>query len=128
MPMCPQGYLGTEMFASPCDRCSVGWNAKRNRCTVPSGAEHFPRVPTEEIPSCPLQDQCQHQLQSTSPCAVRSRGLICESALVFGGMDPIEAGRHPLGFNAMVCASPEEWHKILEQEAAQGLTETPIGG
>lgn len=94
--LCAQLYDGIEMKVTPCTRCAVGWNG--SHCTVDTGAEH---LPSATPPTCPIQDRCQHQLQSVGPCMVRSRGLICESALAFAGEPDIE--NHPFSFNAMVC-------------------------
>lgn len=113
MRLCPQEYDAADMRVTPCVRCSVGWDAKRKQCTIPTGAEHFPLVPEVEIPTCPIQDRCQHQVQLETPCPVRARGLVCESAFVEAGMDPSEAFNHPLAFNAMVAATPEEWAETV---------------
>ncbi len=105
------------MRATPCIACPSGWNRKTKKCTVPTGAEHFPLVAAAEIPTCPIQDRCQHQVQrGVEPCPVRARGLICESAFTATGMDPSEAFNHPLAFNAMVAATPEEWAQFLAEE------------
>ena len=100
MKLCPQEYDGMEMRVTPCNRCNVGWNAIRSVCTVKTGAEHLPRVATTEVPDCPMQDQCQHQLQRKSPCAIRARGMICQSALKWSGMSETESFDHPLSFHA----------------------------
>lgn len=115
--LCPQEY-SDDMRVTPCDRCAAGWDKRLKRCTVPTGAEHFPLVPAAEIPACPIQDRCQHQVQlGAEPCPIRARGMVCESALVFDGMDPSDAFNHPLAFNATVVASPEEWAEIVAREA-----------
>ncbi len=95
--LCPQEYEGT-MNATPCERCSTGWNATMRRCTVDTGVEHL--EPAAVVPQCPIQDRCQHQIQQVAPCAVRAAGLICESALVYSGMSRADAMEHPLSFNA----------------------------
>lgn len=94
------------MQVTTCDRCHVGWDKTTQTCKVPTGAEHLPDEP--DIPTCPIQDRCQHQIQRTGPCDVRRKGLVCESALIFSGLSPDEAADHPLGFNAITVASPEE--------------------
>lgn len=88
------------MKVTPCTRCITGWNKTAKRCEIYAGVEHLPLVKEEDIPSCPIADRCQHQLQQSAPCVVRARGLVCESALDFVGLD---GPNHPLGFNAMVC-------------------------
>jgi hypothetical protein len=105
--LCPQEYAGIEMRATPCSRCAAGWDKTTKTCTIPTGGEHLPLVSAVEIPECPLQDRCQHQLQvAPAPCTIRARGLICESALAWAGVpDPMS---HPLGFSAECVASPEE--------------------
>ena len=100
--LCPQEYSGMTMKVTPCDRCSVGWDKKLQKCKVDTGAEHLRS--SKQIPACPIQDRCQHQVQSTSPCIVRSKGLICESALIEGGMSPDAAMSHPLSFHADMMA------------------------
>lgn len=109
--LCPQEYTGVaEMRATVCSRCPVGWDRKLKRCMVPTGAEHFPLVPEAEVPTCPIQDRCQHQVQrGAEPCPVRARGMLCESALIASGMSESEAMNHPLSFNADLMATPEEW-------------------
>jgi hypothetical protein len=116
--LCPQQYEAADMLVTPCTRCSVGWDRQAGRCTILTGAEHFPLVPEGEVPTCPIQDRCQHQVQDDRPCVVRARGMICESALVLSGMDLSEAFAHPLAFNAMVAATPEEWAQHLEETRA----------
>ena len=106
MKLCPQEYDGMDMRVVPCDRCSVGWDASRRRCTVPTGAEHFPLVPAAEVPVCPIQDRCQHQVQQVEPCIIRARGMICESALTMAGV--VDAHNHPLAFNDLAAMTPEE--------------------
>lgn len=97
--LCPQDYEGvSKMSAVPCDRCKTGWVPKEKRCRIDTGAEHF--EPAEVVPECPIQDRCQHQIQSSDPCVVRRSGQVCESALIFAGMSPDDAADHPLAFNA----------------------------
>jgi hypothetical protein len=105
--LCPQLYIGIAMRVTACSRCSVEWNTALQRCQVEIGVEHLPLTP--KVPTCPLQDRCQHQVQSQSPCAVRARGLICESALRFAGVADPES--HPLAFDAITVVSPEEWEE-----------------
>lgn len=112
MRLCPQEYDGLEMKVTPCSRCRVGWDKLLRRCVVPTGAEHFPLVEASEIPTCPIQDRCQHQVQRQEPCPIRARGMICESALVVSGLSAADAFDHSLSFNATVVASPEEWARI----------------
>ncbi len=100
MRLCPQLYDGMEMVATPCDRCSTGWNRRLRACTVGTGAEHLPLVADAEVPVCPMQGECQHQVQSKIPCAVRARGMICQSALRWSGMSETESFNHPLSFHA----------------------------
>lgn len=101
------------MRAVPCTRCA-SFDRKLRACTVATGSEHFPLVPESEVPTCPIQDRCQHQVQrGSTPCPVRARGLICESALLMTGMSESDAFNHPLSFNADVAASPEEWAEHL---------------
>jgi hypothetical protein len=100
MRLCPQQYDGMKMLAVRCGRCSVGWNKRLRACTVETGAEHLPLVSASEVPDCPIQGQCQHQVQSQSPCAVRARGMICQSALKWAGMSEDESFDHPLSFHA----------------------------
>lgn len=105
--LCPQEYDGMDMRAVPCNKCPTGWDKKLKRCTIDTGAAHLPDE--KVIPTCPIQDRCQHQLQSKNgPCQVRTKGLICESALIEGGMSPHEASDHPLSFHAMMMATEEE--------------------
>lgn len=98
--LCAQEYDGTEMRAVPCTRCRIGWDGQR--CQAWMGVEHLPLV--AHHPVCPIQDRCQHQVQSPGPCPVRARGLICESALIAGGLSPAAAASHPLSFHAMLMA------------------------
>ena len=100
MRLCPQEYDGMEMRVTPCSRCSVGWDSQGRVCTIGTGAEHLPLVANNEVPGCPMQDQCQHQVQNSSPCAVRARGMICQSALKWAGMSEDESFDHPLSFHA----------------------------
>jgi hypothetical protein len=102
--LCPQEYQGMAMVAVPCSRCNVGWDG--TKCTVPTGAEHLPDDP--KLPTCPIQDRCQHQAQSKEPCVVRRKGLVCESALIAGGLSPYEASDHPLSFHADLMATEED--------------------
>jgi hypothetical protein len=120
--LCPQEYIGADMQASPCTRCTSGWNKRLKQCSIPTGVEHFPLVPDAEVPTCPIQDRCQHQVQRSEPCPVRARGMVCESAFTETGMDPSEAFNHPLAFNAMVAATPEEWAETMA-EMARGSNE-----
>lgn len=112
--LCPQEYDGMEMRVTPCDRCAVGWDHKEGRCSVFTGAEHLPLVQAHEVPACPMQGRCQHQIQQGDfPCAIRARGLICESALrTFGKVKNPE--NHPLGFHAGTVASPEDLEEQSE--------------
>lgn len=103
--LCPQEYDSCDMRVAICTRCSQGWSATEQRCEVVTGAEHLPLVAAEDVPACPIADRCQHQRQQAEPCVVRARGLVCESALSFVGLD---GANHPLGFNAQVVATPEE--------------------
>jgi hypothetical protein len=104
------------MWVSPCERCANGWDRKTKACTVYMGVEHFPLVPPAEVPTCPIQDKCQHQVQRRDPCPVRARGMVCESAFIETGMDVSEAFNHPLAFNAEVAATPEEWAEVMASE------------
>lgn len=104
--LCGQDYVGFEMRVTPCDRCR---NWRGTRCSIETGAEHLPLVPASEVPVCPIQDHCQHQVQAgAEPCPVRARGMICESALVFAGMSRSDAMSHPLSYNAIDVATPED--------------------
>lgn len=96
-----------EMRVKPCTRCSFGWDAPTRSCRIDTGAEHLPLVPPDEIPACPMSAQCQHQIQvGDQPCAVRARGLVCESALAWAGdADPKS---NPISFHADLVASPED--------------------
>lgn len=108
LTLCPQEYTGIRMNVTPCRRCS-NWDKQANLCGVTTGAEHLPDEPPDQIPVCPIQDHCQHQLQTpTGPCVVRSKGLVCESALISGGMSRDDAIEHPLAFSAIVVATPED--------------------
>lgn len=100
LPMlCPHHYSGAVwMTVTPCSPCRTGWDRALGRCTIETGAEDLPDA--GEVATCPIQDHCQHQAQSEGPCLVRRKGMICESALVEGGMSPDEAIAHPLSFNA----------------------------
>lgn len=109
--ICPQEYTGCEMRATPCGRCATGWDKTTKTCKVPMGVEHFPLVPAKEIPRCPVEFKCQHQVQlGSTPCAPRARGFICESALGLAGVQ--EPADHPLGFNATVMATPEDLEEM----------------
>lgn len=109
--LCSQEYQDcTTMVVTACDRCTAGWDRKLRRCTIATGAEHLPDE--IDVPVCPIQDRCQHQLQSSVPCLVRRKGLICESALIYAGMSEEEAAEHPLAFNATVVITPEELEKL----------------
>jgi hypothetical protein len=89
--ICPQEYHGVTMVTATCTRCS-NWNKEDKACTVYIGVEHLRKVRQAKIPTCPIADRCQHQLQAgAEPCPVRARGLLCESVV---GVD------HPLAFNA----------------------------
>jgi hypothetical protein len=100
MKMCPQEYAGSEMRAVKCTKCTSGWSKSQRACIVPTGAEHLPLVRAENVPSCPMQALCQHQVQTAEPCAVRARGMICQSALKWAGMSEEESLDHPLAFHA----------------------------
>jgi hypothetical protein len=116
--LCPQEYGPEGMRVTPCTRCNAGWDQASRTCTIPTGAEHLPLEPADQIPTCPIQDRCQHQVQlGVIPCPIRARGLICESALIESGLSPEDAASHPLGFNADCVASPEE---VAEWLAEQG--------
>jgi hypothetical protein len=106
--LCPQEYDGLEMNAVPCSRCSVGWDRKRRSCTVPTGAEHLPLVPSAEVPDCPMATKCQHQVQSKTPCAVRARGMVCQSALKYAGMSETDSFDHPQSFHANFAYPTED--------------------
>lgn len=103
--LCPQEYDGMTMYVTPCDRCKAGWNKRLRRCNIETGAEHL--TDSKNIPTCPIQDRCQHQVQETGPCLVRRKGLICESALVAGGLSEEDAAAHPLSFHAYMMIDPE---------------------
>lgn len=117
--LCAQLYEGSLLMrVTPCTRCRVGWNKKQGRCNVDTGAEHLPDDPS--IPDCPIQDRCQHQIQSADPCVVRRKGLVCESALVESGLTADEAMDHPLAFNAVLVATPED---LAEREAERFISD-----
>jgi hypothetical protein len=79
------------MQVTTCNRCS-NWQKVEQRCNVYMGCEHEPEVPSQDIPRCPLETRCQHQLQKNpAPCIVRARGQVCESVV---------GECHPLAFNA----------------------------
>jgi len=113
--LCPQEYQGMDMVVVPCSRAACGnWDRQGSRCVVTTGCEHLPV--TGDRPACPIEHQCQHGIQAAPDlCAVRLRGLVCESALVAGGLSPEDAANHPLSFHAYTVASPEEWAE-REQE------------
>lgn len=95
--LCGQLYDGVaEMRVTPCRRCSAGWSKEERRCLVETGCEHLPLE--DVVPDCPIQDRCQHEMQQEGPCAVRARGMVCESALAYAGVEG--AAEHPLAFNA----------------------------
>lgn len=105
--LCPQQYGVDGMRVKTCTRCTSGWNRKVSACEIATGAEYLPLAP--DVPDCPIQDRCQYQIQAGSvPCAVRARGMICESALMEGGLSPNEAFDHPLGFSAETVISADE--------------------
>ena len=100
--LCPQYYDGCTMEIVPCTRCESGWNKLAGRCEIETGAERFKPVKRHRIPSCPIQNQCQHQIQAgDEPCAIRKSGQVCESALATI-MPRAQAEGHPLGFNAQM--------------------------
>lgn len=94
------------MVVTPCTRCTTGWDKKTSSCKVETGVEHMPLE--KVVPDCPIQDRCQHQLQSSGPCVVRARGMVCESALIHDGLTEEEAMAHPLSFHAMTIITEEE--------------------
>ncbi|APU88990.1 hypothetical protein Rctr197k_195 [Virus Rctr197k] len=105
--LCPQSYEGVTMKVVPCRRCH---NWAGTHCVVETGCEHLPEVPQNEVPTCPIQDRCQHQIQAgDSPCVVRARGMVCESALVMDGMTEDQAMMAEVGFSAITVCPPEEW-------------------
>lgn len=106
--LCPQEYDGCDMVVNVCNRCPMGWDASAGACTVTTGAEHFPLVESSSVPTCPMAPRCQHAIQvAPVPCAIRARGMICESALAWAG--DADAASHPLAFNATTAATAEEW-------------------
>lgn len=108
-------YEGITMVVVGCSRCEY-WEG--TRCSVNTGAEHLPDVAATEIPACPLETRCQHQLQASPlPCVIRSKGMVCESALVHAGMSRSKAMDHPLSFHAHTVASPEELEERLLEES-----------
>lgn len=117
--LCPQEYEGFTMNVTPCNRCRQ-WDKKNSLCSVNTGAEHLPDEPPDKIPDCPIQDRCQHQLQAPvgEPCVVRKKGCICESALVYAGMDRGDAMAHDNSFHAEVVASPKEIAEYLTEQGA----------
>ena len=104
--LCPQVYTGSGMVTEPCTMCPTGWDHTTRRCTVEMGAEHLPDV--DGAPDCPIQSRCRHQHQSDGLCPIRRKGLVCESALVVGGMSDEEAADCDYGFNAITVASPDD--------------------
>ena len=96
--LCPQQYEAEGMRVVACTQCAIGWNKKTKTCTIGTGAEGLPDE--LDVPTCPMQAQCRHQIQSAGPCVIRRKGFICESALIWSGMDPADALMHPLSFNA----------------------------
>jgi len=123
--LCPQEYEGsTLMNVVPCKRCQH-WVKPLSRCSVDTGAEHLPDEPPEKVPTCPIQDRCQHQIQAPigEPCVVRKKGCICESALIYSGLSRADAMSHDLGFNAGMVASPKE---IAEYMADQGASSEEV--
>lgn len=115
--LCPQQYGDGGMAVTPCTRCRTGWNRETQRCDVETGAEHLPRLRPEWVPECPMAAQCQHALQTEGPCAIRQRGLVCESALRWSGVQDPED--HPLAFNADCVAPPEQVEEYLERYASE---------
>lgn len=94
--LCPQEYTAKGMSVIVCDHCS-NWSG--SACGVFMGVERDPVV-AGPWPDCPISERCQHQIQrGDRPCKVRERGMVCESAMVFGGMDEDDAAQHPLAFN-----------------------------
>lgn len=86
----------------PCTRCESGWNKLAGRCEIETGAEHFKPVKRHRVPHCPIQNQCQHQIQAgDEPCVIRRGGQVCESALATI-MPRAQAEDHRLGFNAQM--------------------------
>ena len=105
--LCPQLYVGTEMRAVGCTKCDVGWDDTAGECRVEMGCEHLPLAAS--IPVCPLAARCRHDLQcAPAPCPVRARGMVCESALVYGGLSPEAAFAHPNSFSAITVAGVED--------------------
>jgi hypothetical protein len=105
--LCSQEYEGSRMRVTPCTRCRVGWSEELGECMVPTGCEHLPLE--DDVPNCPISDRCRHQIQrGNGPCAVRARGMVCESALAYAGVEGF--ANHPLGFNADCVASEETLH------------------
>jgi len=90
--LCPQEYEGMDMRVTPCTRCDSGWNPATGRCDIYVGVEHRELVPPSQVRQCPIQDKCQHQIQASAGlCAVRARGMICESALTLAGVADVWA-------------------------------------
>lgn len=105
--LCPQMYEGSSsMTVTSCTRCSAGWSKTQLRCLIETGAEHLPDD-WRNAPACPIASQCQHGIQQ-SPCIVQQKGLVCESALVFAGVDRTEAAALERSFNALFVISEEE--------------------
>lgn len=95
--LCPQTYDGMDMQVVSCDRCGVGWNKATRSCDVYIGTEGM--ATSSMTPTCPLQELCQHSIQSLPKvCDVRRAGLVCESALIWAGV--ANAPDHPLSFHA----------------------------
>lgn len=107
--LCPQNYLPDGMRAKTCTRCTGGWNRAASACQIETGAEHL--LLAQSVPDCPIQDRCQHQIQAgASPCPVRARGMVCESALIEGGMSLEAAASYPTAFNAEFVITVEEFN------------------
>lgn len=106
-PLCPQEYDGLDMRVVVCTRCRSGWDKALGKCSIDTGVEHFPV--SNQIPECPIQDWCQHQLQSTDgPCSVRARGMVCESAFVYVGL-PVDQW---ISFSASTAATAEDLMEV----------------
>lgn len=104
--LCPQLYEGTTMRVVGCNQCSAGWDPESQRCRIEMGCEHLPLVSPSERPECPMVDVCRHASQvAPEPCPVVARGMVCESALVRGGMPEWAAAESPISFHAMTVAS-----------------------
>lgn len=114
--LCPQLYEGVQMLVTTCTQCSTGWDKSTGRCTIDTGAEHLPVAAL--VPECPIQDRCRHQHQTVGPCAIRLRGMVCESALIYGGMTPDDAMSDALGFSALTVIGEED---LLELQQEEGI-------